>query len=61
LLNSNILGGWHIYDGWIMQETSRKYVKPTYFKNYLREDQKLREKMMYVESDIRKMGIVNWR
>jgi len=34
-LNSNVSDGWDIYNGWVVQETPRKYSKPTYSKNKL--------------------------
>jgi len=33
LLNSNAVDEWDIYNGWMTQETLRKYTKPTYTKN----------------------------
>jgi hypothetical protein len=51
VLNSNGLDGWEIYNGWMMQETSRKYIKPTCIKNGVREDPRLGGKT----------GIVTWR
>jgi hypothetical protein len=46
------------YNRWLMEETPRKYTKPTYTKNDQGEDPRPDGKMM---QRIRKMGIVNWR
>jgi hypothetical protein len=35
-----------IYNGWMMQETPRKYTNPTYTKNNLRGDPRLDGKRM---------------
>jgi hypothetical protein len=43
-----------------MQETPRKYIKPTYIKKRPKVRPKARWKDE-AENDIRKMGIVNWR
>jgi hypothetical protein len=43
----------------MMQETPRKYTKPTYTKNYLRRDPRLGRKKDDAENAI--MGNNNWR
>jgi hypothetical protein len=56
LLNSNAVDGWDICNGWMTQETLRKYTKPT-------KQSKWRPKARRkddVENGRRKMGIVNW-
>jgi hypothetical protein len=47
VLTSNALDGYDIYNGWMMQETPRKYTTPTYIKHDLRGDPKLAETMIY--------------
>ena len=45
-LHSDALGGWDIDNGWMKQETPRKYTKQTYTTNDLRGDTRLGGKMM---------------
>jgi hypothetical protein len=47
LLNTSAVGVWDVYSGWIMQETPRKYMKPTHPKSDLREDPRLDGKVMW--------------
>jgi hypothetical protein len=46
LLNSNTSDGWDIYNLWMMQQTPKKYTKPTYTKNNQRGDPRPDGKMM---------------
>jgi hypothetical protein len=45
----------------MLQKTPRKYTKPSYTKNYLRDYPRLDRKKDGTENDIRIVGITNWR
>jgi len=45
-LHKDALGGWGIHNGWMKQETPRKYTQQIYTTNDLRGDTKLVGKMM---------------
>jgi len=47
LLNYTAVDGCDFYSGWVMQETPRKYTKPTYTKNDSKGDPGFEGKMMW--------------